>query len=121
MGLERYSRAAALAAFLALVPASAEATQRIALVIGNSSYRPGYELRNPVADARAVAKNLSDLGFAVTVVMDSDLATAQRALDAFVPEGIAAEAALIYYAGPRRHDQWPELHAADRFLDEQFR
>lgn len=75
------------------------AAQRIALVIGNSAYRPGYELRNPVADARAIAKHLSDLGFAVTVVMDSDLATAQKALDSFVPDGIEAEAALIYYAG----------------------
>lgn len=83
----------------ASLPVCAETAQRIALVIGNSSYRPGYELRNPVADARAIARNLSDLGFAVTVVMDSDLATAQKALDDFVPDGIAAEAALIYYAG----------------------
>jgi hypothetical protein len=86
-------------ALLTSLPVQADTTQRIALVIGNSAYRPGYELRNPVADARAVAKNLSELGFAVTVVMDSDLATAQKALDDFVPEGIAAEAALIYYAG----------------------
>jgi hypothetical protein len=85
--------------FLASLTAFAEAAQRIALVIGNSAYRPGYELRNPVADARAIAKNLSALGFTVTVVMDSDLATAQKALDEFVPEGIAADAALIYYAG----------------------
>jgi hypothetical protein len=100
MALGRHFGAAALAAaLLAALPAMAQAAQRIALVIGNSSYRPGYELRNPVADARAIARNLSDLGFTVTVVMDSDLATAQRALDAFVPDGIAAEAALIYYAG----------------------
>ncbi|MGE3872827.1 MAG: YARHG domain-containing protein [Parvibaculaceae bacterium] len=100
MYLGRHFAAAAFAAiFLVGLPALARAEQRIALVIGNSSYRPGFELRNPVADARAVAKNLSDLGFAVTVVMDSDLATAQRALDSFVPDGIAAEAALIYYAG----------------------
>lgn len=100
MNLGRHLARAALALSLfASLPAHAETAQRIALVIGNSSYRPGYELRNPVADARAIAKNLSDLGFAVTVVMDSDLATAQRALDSFVPDGIAAEAALIYYAG----------------------
>ena len=79
--------------------ASLASAQRIALVIGNSSYRPGYELRNPVADARAVSRILSDLGFKVTTVMDTDLATAQRALDAFVPQGIAAEAAVIFYAG----------------------
>jgi len=94
-----FTRGALASTLLAGLSVLAQAEQRIALVIGNSSYRPGYELRNPVADARAIAKNLSDLGFAVTVVMDSDLATAQRALDSFVPEGIAAEAALIYYAG----------------------
>ena len=63
-------RTAALSLTLFLtVPAGAEAAERIALVIGNSAYRPGYELRNPVADARAVAKSLSDLGFTVTIVM----------------------------------------------------
>ena len=100
MNSRRYFLTATLALGLfTSLPAQADTAQRIALVIGNSAYRPGYELRNPVADARAVARNLSELGFAVTVVMDSDLATAQRALDEFVPEGIAAEAALIYYAG----------------------
>lgn len=94
-----FKTAALALALLAAMPAFAEAAQRIALVIGNSAYRPGYELRNPVADARAVAQNLSDLGFTVTVVMDSDLATAQKALDSFVPDGIEAEAAIIYYAG----------------------
>lgn len=100
MKLGRHLKPTTLAfALLCSLSALAEAEQRIALVIGNSSYRPGYELRNPVADARAIARHLSDLGFAVTVVMDSDLATAQKALDDFVPDGIAAEAALIYYAG----------------------
>lgn len=100
MAIGRRLKIATLAvALLSAMPALAEAAQRIALVIGNSAYRPGYELRNPVADARAIARSLSKLGFDVTIVMDSDLATAQKALDEFVPEGIAAEAALIYYAG----------------------
>lgn len=87
-------------ALLAIVePCAAFAAARNALVIGNSSYRPGYELRNPVADARAVAKSLSQLGFTVTLVEDTDLATAQRALDAFVPAATAGDAAVIYYAG----------------------
>jgi hypothetical protein len=88
---------AAASAVATLHPAFA--ASRNALVIGNSSYRPGYELRNPVADARAVARRLSEFGFAVMLVEDSDLATAQRALDAFVPTAIAGEAAVIYYAG----------------------
>lgn len=91
----------ALASLLLLMLFAGEALAagRHALVVGNSSYRPGYELRNPVADARAVAKILAGLGFSVTLVEDSDLATMQRALDAFVPKAIAGDAAVIYYAG----------------------
>ena len=96
--MRRFIRIAVAAIALALSAAFA-AAERVALVIGNSSYRPGYELRNPVADARAIGRILSGLGFKVTTVMDTDLATAQRALDAFVPQGIAAEAAVIFYAG----------------------
>jgi uncharacterized caspase-like protein len=88
---------AAASVAAALDPALA--ATRNALVIGNSSYRPGYELRNPVADARAVARRLSEFGFTVTLVEDGDLATAQRALDAFVPAATAGEVAIIYYAG----------------------
>ena len=70
MAFGRRLKIAGLAvALLSAMSAYADATQRIALVIGNSAYRPGYELRNPVADARAVAKSLSELGFTVTIVM----------------------------------------------------
>jgi uncharacterized caspase-like protein len=96
----RFRTARILAASLvfASAPVGAEAA-RNALVIGNSSYRPGYELRNPVADARAIARILSELGFDVMLVQDTDLATAQRALDAFVPRALRGDASLIYYAG----------------------
>jgi hypothetical protein len=82
--------------WLLAVPALAD---RSALVIGNSSYRPGFELKNPVADARAIASSLSELGFSVTLVQDSDLVTAQRAIDRFVPTATGAEIAVIFYAG----------------------
>lgn len=95
----RSVRLLAIALLAIAEPCAAFAAARNALVIGNSSYRPGYELRNPVADARAVAKSLSQLGFTVTLVEDTDLATAQRALDAFVPAATAGDAAVIYYAG----------------------
>jgi uncharacterized caspase-like protein len=82
-----------------LAASAAIAAGRHALVIGNSSYRPGYELRNPVADARAMADSLAALGFEVMLLEDTDLATVQRALDAFGPKAITSDAAIIYYAG----------------------
>jgi uncharacterized caspase-like protein len=93
-------RGVALASgLLALLSTDALATGRNALVIGNSSYRPGFELRNPVADARAVAASLAGVGFNVAVLEDSDLASIQRAIDAFVVSSAQGEAAVIYYAG----------------------
>src|SRR5882757_9410895 len=86
-------------AIIALAATQAIAAGRNALVIGNSSYRPGYELRNPVADARAMADSLAALGFQVMLLEDTDLATVQRALDAFAPKAITSDAAIIYYAG----------------------
>ncbi len=79
--------------------ASTALAARHALVIGNTSYRPGFELRNPIADARAMADSLAALGFEVTLMQDADLASIQRALDGFVPKATRGEAAVIYYAG----------------------
>lgn len=90
---------AAVLAVCALLIASTAYAERAALVLGNASYRPGFELKNPVADARAIARRFSELGFNVTLVQDGDLATAQRALDKFVPQAIGAEIAVIFYAG----------------------
>jgi hypothetical protein len=87
------------AAIIVLAAAQAMASGRNALVIGNSSYRPGYELRNPVADARAMADSLAALGFQVMLLQNTDLATVQRALDAFAPKAMTSDAAIIYYAG----------------------
>lgn len=91
--------AVVLAALLSAGAPVAEAGERVALVMGNASYRPGYELRNPINDARGIADKLSNLGFQVTLLIDGDLATAQRALDAFAETGAEADAALIFYAG----------------------
>jgi hypothetical protein len=92
-------RIACFVAFMLALAAPALADGRFALVIGNSSYRPGFELRNPVADARAVARSFADLGYTVTLLQDTDLATAQRALDVFVPAALSAESVVIFYAG----------------------
>jgi uncharacterized caspase-like protein len=89
----------ALALLMSTVAADALAASRNALVIGNSSYRPGYELKNPIADARGVAESLSKVGFDVVILEDTDLASIQRAIDVFVGKSAQGEAAVIYYAG----------------------
>ena len=88
-----------LLAVTAACVSGALAATRHALIIGNTSYRPGFELRNPIADARAMSQSLASLGFDVLLLEDADLASIQRALDAFVPKAVRSEAAVIYYAG----------------------
>jgi hypothetical protein len=73
--------------------------RRIALVIGNSAYKSA-PLKNPVNDARAISKALSETGFRVTVLEDATQASMWRAIRNF---GNAIQTGggvgLFYYAG----------------------
>ncbi|HKO08040.1 MAG TPA: ABC transporter substrate-binding protein [Alphaproteobacteria bacterium] len=82
-------------------PARAEAEPRVALVIGNGAYRAAgvHKLKNPVNDARAMAKTLRELGFKVIEVEDADLKTMQKAFVEFSQALPRNGAALFYYAG----------------------
>lgn len=76
----------------------AAAEQRVALVIGNDAY-PSAPLRNPVNDARAVAKTLNQLGFNVllkTNLSQKSMIEALREYSARLKEG---DVALFYYSG----------------------
>jgi tetratricopeptide (TPR) repeat protein len=77
-----------------------DAGNRVALVIGNSSYREVPALPNPRRDAEAVAAALSKVGFqtvlpAVNVTREKLLA----ALHTFEEKVEQADWAVIYYAG----------------------
>jgi len=77
---------------------NAAAEQRIALVIGNAAYSAS-PLRNPVNDARAVAKSLNQLGFEVLLKTNLNLQSmveAVRELGARLKEG---DVVLVYYSG----------------------
>jgi uncharacterized caspase-like protein len=84
-----------------MVQGSAQANfsgKRIALVIGNGKY-PTAPLKNPVNDARAMAKSLKELGFEVTLRENSsqrDLAAAVRQFGSSITPGSAA---VFYFAG----------------------
>jgi uncharacterized caspase-like protein len=78
---------------------AAQAEKRVALVIGNSAYQNVPELINPKNDAQDVGKSLRDLGFFTIVATDLDRAGMNDALDRFSRTVVAAEIALVYYAG----------------------
>jgi Flp pilus assembly protein TadD len=74
--------------------------RRVALVIGNSSYRNVSWLANPKRDAEAVASALRTLGFQ-TVALEVNLSREQilNALRSFAIQAEQADWALVYFAG----------------------
>jgi len=82
--------------------AAAPAGSRVALVIGNSSYRYLPRLPNPVNDARLIAATLKGLGFTLVgggALLDVDKERFEQAVRAFGQAIRGAEVALFYYSG----------------------
>lgn len=77
----------------------AMAAERVALVIGNSSYAKATELKNPRNDAEEIAKLLTRFGFRVLKGIDVDQFNMRILVRAFTKEIKDAKLALFYYAG----------------------
>ncbi len=77
---------------------SADAEQRLALVIGNATYKE-TPLKNPVNDAKAIATTLRRLGFKVVLVTDASLRQMQKAILDFGADLKGGGVGLFYYAG----------------------
>ena len=75
------------------------ASERIALVFGNASYRHASRLTNPANDATDVGSAFSRLGFAVNLVKDGTFDGMRRALLDFAQRAPAADIAVVYFAG----------------------
>jgi WD40 repeat protein len=73
--------------------------KRLALVIGNDSYKYGGTLANPVNDARDIADTLKSLGFEVIYAENADQRTIKTAMDDFGQRLVNYDVALFYYAG----------------------
>ena len=73
--------------------------RRTALVIGNSDYKLISPLRNPVNDARAMARVLGDLGFEVIAKENLDQKEMKRAIRDFGRKLGQGGVGLFYYAG----------------------
>ncbi|WP_035657335.1 caspase family protein, partial [Bradyrhizobium sp. STM 3809] len=79
---------------------AALADKRVALIIGNSSYKSVARLSNPANDAKLVGDMFRSAGFErVDVKLDLGVQDMRRALREFGAQAREAEVAVIYYAG----------------------
>ena len=80
--------------------AAPSSKKRTALVVGNSHYEATIgPLRNPIHDAKAMAKTLKSLGFEVLERHDLNRDQLLKAVDLFRKTLPGAEVGLFYYAG----------------------
>ncbi|MFD0934905.1 caspase domain-containing protein, partial [Methylobacterium trifolii] len=86
--------------FLAAFGSTAQAENRVALVIGNAAYATVPRLANPAGDAARVAEALRSAGFqSVTLAADLGRADLIAALNTFTEAAGQADWALVYFAG----------------------
>jgi uncharacterized caspase-like protein len=104
----RVARAGLLLCALAMAPGYAQQSAasrgtpakepRVALVIGNSAYASS-PLRNPVNDARAIAKSLKEMGFEVTLKENATQSAMRQAIRSFGDQLARGGVGLFYFAG----------------------
>lgn len=86
-----------------ILPASAQAAERLAFVVGVKDYvnlGPSAQLRRPAADAQAVAETLEGLGYKVTLLSSGVTQEAfLRRFGSFVDKVQPGDTALVYFAG----------------------
>ena len=77
----------------------AEAAKRVALVIGNDSYKSLPDLNNARTDAHGMAKKLEELGWTVILKQNASRRDIFRSLAEFERRLKTVEAGLVFYAG----------------------
>ena len=75
------------------------AKNRLALLIGNSKYIHGGNLKNSVTDVRAMKRALENLGFTVLKYENATQKTMKRAMDKFGVKLKGKDVGLFFYAG----------------------
>lgn len=78
---------------------AAPSEPRIALVVGNAAYRNAPPLKNPVNDARDMAKALRELGFEVIEVENASKQQLEHAIGQFSAKLREGSVGLFYYSG----------------------
>jgi Caspase domain len=84
----------------ALFATAAAAERRVALVIGNSSYKNASSLPNTINDASALAAMFKSVGFEI-IISRTDLGVVdfKRSVREFLITAENADIAVVYYAG----------------------
>lgn len=77
----------------------AQASERVALVIGIADYKSISTLNNTINDARLISQTLQEIGFEVTVLEDATSREMFDAIDSFSFRAETSDLALIYFAG----------------------
>lgn len=102
---------AAMACWLVAVPAQAQDAppcgvdaptgSRVALIIGNDSYRnPRWpQLLNAGRDAEQICRSLTAIGIATRVIRNADAATLRQSMDDFARSAAGARIVIVYFAG----------------------
>ncbi|MBR0697378.1 caspase family protein [Bradyrhizobium lablabi] len=99
-GFMKLRRLLLFAAALLLLCQPAWAGNRVALVIGNSTYKNAALLLNPANDAAIVDATLKNAGFDVVEThLDLEAADMRRTLRDFADRVRDADVAVVYYAG----------------------
>ena len=88
-----------LALLTALSSSAQQKEQRVALVIGNSTYDQLGTLPNPKNDASEFARELAALGFSTKLLLNQNEQALRREIRAFSARTENAAVALVFYAG----------------------
>lgn len=83
---------------LSFITSEAVAARKVALVIGNGSYRSA-PLKNPVNDAESITKTLQNLGFTVIKKTNADKPEMESAIENFHNRLRSSSVGLFFYAG----------------------
>lgn len=78
---------------------STQATERVALIIGNGKYQAFGTLSNPINDAKDIAQALKSLGFTVIHKEDTTQQAMQQAINQFTRQLRKDSIGVFYYAG----------------------
>lgn len=82
-----------------LIPCSAHADKRVALIVGNSAYQHTPALKNPGNDAVDMATALKALNFNVIEAVDVDKVRLEAKIREFARALVGADVGLFFYSG----------------------